>query len=84
MIDVNFLIVPSTPNRPGVQLGRGIGLTSIPLLVGIGGVWFFVFVAMLRRRPLLARTEEDPVERAHAHAPSVLEKGGVGGAHGIH
>jgi hypothetical protein len=59
-------------------------MTSIPLVVGIGGVWFFVFVAMLRRRPLLARSEEDPVEQSHAHDAGVLEKGGVGGAHGIH
>jgi hypothetical protein len=78
MVDVNFLIAPSSP--PGGS-GR---LTSIPLVVGIGGIWYFVFVAMLRRRPLLARPEEDPVEQSHGHGFSVLEEGGVGGGHGIH
>jgi hypothetical protein len=78
LIDVNWIIVPSSP--PG-HYGRAIGLTSIPLVVGIGGIWFFVFVAMLRRRPLLARSEEDPDE--HAHTPGVA-KGGFSGAHGVH
>jgi hypothetical protein len=78
LIDVNWIIAPSAP---GGNHGR---LVSIPLVVGIGGIWFFVFVGMLRRRPLLARPEEDPVEQSHAHGFSVLEEGGVGGGHGIH
>jgi hypothetical protein len=41
---------------------------DLPLLLGIGGIWFFGFVAMLHRRPLLARVEYDPDEAAAEEA----------------
>jgi hypothetical protein len=77
VIDVNWLIAPSAPK------GARVNWVSIPLLLGIGGIWFFVFVGQLRRRPLLAKPELDPEEQAHAHGQSALE-GGISGAHGIH
>ena len=76
LIDVNWLIAPSAP---GGLHGRWI---SVPLVVGIGGIWFYVFVAMLRRRPLLARTEELPEEAAQN--PTTQTYGGIQGGHGIH
>ena len=68
----------------GVEPGQGAG-DYVALVFGIGGIWFFMFVAMLRRRPLIARPEYDPDELAHGHGHghSGLE-GGVSGAHGIH
>jgi hypothetical protein len=77
LIDVNWLIAPSSPH--GAH-GRWV---SLPLVLGIGGIWFYVFVAMLRRRPLLARPELDPDEAAHAHGAGAM-KGGLSGAHGVH
>jgi hypothetical protein len=81
-VDVVWLIAPSTP--PYDRTPRVL-LLAIPLAVGIGGVWFFVFVAMLRRRPLLATPEEDPddmlanpVIPTHEHGGGTHRAPGVG------
>jgi hypothetical protein len=75
LADVNWLISPSAPR------GQQGGWISLPLVVGIGGIWFFVFVAALRRRPLLAREETDPDEKPHGQTAM---EGGISGQHGIH
>jgi hypothetical protein len=68
---------------------------DLPLLLGIFGIWFAVFVAMLRRRPLVARVEMDEEEaaeaelkakyphgHAHAHVPGRSQGPSHGGAPG--
>jgi hypothetical protein len=70
VVDVHWLIAPSGPER-----GARATWMDVPLVLGIGGIWFYLFVAMLRRRPLLARPEEDPEETRHS--PQVAHQGGV-------
>src|SRR6185437_4113057 len=86
VIDTYWLIAPSGPDLPA---GRPhVSWMDIPLLFGVFGVWFALFVAMLRRRPLLAPvelTEEEAEEvarqaaqsQAHPKGPS---RGGAAGA----
>jgi hypothetical protein len=52
----------------GLRIAQELGVTrmDIPLLLGLFGIWFAVFVAMLRRRPLVARVEMDEEEAAEA------------------
>jgi len=78
LVDINWLISPSAPDKGRGQAG---GWISLPLVVGIGGIWFFVFVAALRRRPLLAREEIDPDEKPHGQTAM---EGGISGQHGLH
>ena len=78
-IDVLWLVAPSAP--PYVGTGHVVWL-AIPLFFGIGGIWFWVFVYMLRRRPLLARTEEEPQQEDHAPIAS-HEHGGARSAPGV-
>ena len=79
-IDVYWLIAPSGADNPP---GRShVSWLDLPLLIGVGGVWFFMFVAMLRRRPLLARVELSPEEAAEAEeAARQAEQTGGAGAH---
>jgi len=77
-IDVLWLVAPSTP--PYVRTGDVVWL-AVPLLIGIGGIWFWAFVAMLRRRPLLARPEVNP-EEPGADRPPAREYGTSGGPQG--
>jgi hypothetical protein len=62
-VDVMWLIAPSFSDHPK---RTHLSWMDVPLIVGIGGIWFFMFVAMLRRRPLLAREELDPEEAEEA------------------
>lgn len=75
-LDTYWLIAPSFTDHPG---RRHVSWMDLPLLIGIGGLWFFMFVAMLRRRPLLARVELSPEEAAEAEAKAHAHGGA--GAH---
>jgi hypothetical protein len=70
LIDVHWLIAPSGPER-----GAKATWMEIPLALGIGGIWFYVFVGLLRRRPLLARSEEEPEHTLDN--PAIALDGGV-------
>jgi hypothetical protein len=63
MLDAYWLIAPSGPENR-----RHVSWMDLPLLVGILGLWFAMFVAMLRRRPLVARVEMDEEEAEAARA----------------
>src|SRR5207249_2383664 len=76
-VDVYWLIAPSGPDVPADR--SRVSWMDLPLLAGVGGVWFYVFVAMLRRRPLLARAELDP-EEAAALVQRIREQRREGGA----
>jgi hypothetical protein len=89
--DAYWLIAPSGPETPRSH----ISWMDLPLLLGIFGIWFAVFVAMLRRRPLVARVEMDEEEaaeaelkakyphgHAHAHVPGRSQGPSHGGAPG--
>jgi hypothetical protein len=70
LIDVLWLVAPSGPPR-----GARVTWMEIPLTLGIGGIWFYLFVGLLRRRPLLVRPEDDP-EHATGGAEIALDGGG--------
>ena len=74
-LDVYWLIAPSGPDVPA---GRPhVTWMDLPLLLGIFGIWFAMFVSMLRRRPLIARVEMDEEEAAEAEKKG-HEHGGAG------
>jgi hypothetical protein len=68
-LDVYWLIAPSGPETPRSH----VSWMDLPLLLGIFGIWFAVFVSILRRRPLVASvelTDEEAAEaqrKAHEH-----------------
>jgi hypothetical protein len=77
VVDALWLIAPSGPDKPP---GRShISWMDLPLLLGMFGIWFAMFVAMLRRRPLVARVEMDEEEAAAAER-SAHSHGGAAGA----
>jgi hypothetical protein len=60
-LDVYWLVAPSPGGRPAHMSAGHISHVSwmdLPLLLGIGGVWFVLFVGILRRRPLLPHPED--------------------------
>lgn len=72
-LDVYWLVAPSGADVP---IGRRhVSLLDLPMLAGVGGIWFYVFVVMLRRRGprLLAREETSPEE-------TTKREGGAAGA----
>jgi hypothetical protein len=78
-LDVYWLIAPSSgPN----ELRPRVSWMDLPLVVGMFGLWFAVFVAMLRRRPLVARVEMDEEEAAAAAAKAAHHNHSHGGAAG--
>ena len=88
-LDTYWQIAPSGPDLPA---GRShVSWMDLPLLVGMFGVWFAVFVGMLRRRPLLAPvelTEEEAEEAARQAAESQAHSkghshGGAAGANPV-
>jgi hypothetical protein len=62
-VDVYWLIAPSSASD---EHRSHLSWMDLPLLIGMFGLWFAAFVAMLRRRPLVARVEMDEEEAAAA------------------
>ena len=76
-LDVYWIIAPSS--GPTHDDRQKVSWMDFPLLIGMFGLWFAMFVAMLRRRPLLAREELDPEEAEEAE-----RAGHPGTKHGKH
>jgi hypothetical protein len=62
VVDVLWLIAPSTPPYTGT--GHVVWL-AVPLVIGIGGIWFWVFLFMLERRPVIVPVEDTALEEAN-------------------
>jgi hypothetical protein len=62
VVDVLWLIAPSTPPYAGT--GHVVWL-AVPLVIGIGGIWFWVFLFMLERRPVIVPVEDTALEEAN-------------------
>jgi hypothetical protein len=68
--DALWQVAPSGPNRQD-DLG-GVYWTDITAWLGIGGIWLFVYLLMLAKKPLLPRNVDEELEHvhhgAHGHA----------------
>lgn len=71
-LDVYWLIAPSGADVPVGR--RHVSVLDLPMLLGVGGIWFYVFVLILRRRgPRLVAREETSADEVLAK-----EGGGAG------
>lgn len=78
-LDVYWLVAPSGP----ASRTSHVSWMDLPVLLGMFGIWFAMFVAMLRRRPLVAIPELDEEEAAEAEkAAHATAHAGQHGSHG--